>query len=122
MGDEPVGLAPGDEIALGSHVRLRFEHAPAAPGELPKWARLVRTDEWGEGQMHVLVLTEARISATADAVVRVPARLAAGDVLRVLPHGAGLAVLSLGAPEPVPLRDGQTLRVGGVAISVALEG
>jgi serine/threonine-protein kinase len=119
--NEPVELQNGDEIALGPHVRLAFEHAAAAAGELPRWARLVRTDDFGSGQVVVLVLTEAKISSAADASVWVPPGPAGGDMLRIRSDRTGLTVASLGAIEASPLTDGQTLRLGRLAISVALE-
>jgi hypothetical protein len=69
----------------------------------------------------VLVLTEAKISSAPDAAIRVPPEAAAGDVLRIRVEAGALVVLSLGSSYAVPLQDGQTLRVGGVAISVGLD-
>ena len=127
VGAAPVAKTPreirhGEELVLGKHVRVLFEHAPAAAGELPRWARLTRTDDAGGGQVFVLVLREVKISSGADAAVQLPAPLAAGDMLRVRSEGGVLVALGLGAAEGVPLRDGDSLRVGRVAISVATSG
>ncbi|MEI8255653.1 MAG: FHA domain-containing serine/threonine-protein kinase, partial [Deltaproteobacteria bacterium] len=59
VGSEPVSLVHGDEIAIGPHARLRYEHALVALGELPRWARFTRLDPWGCGRQHVLVLIDA---------------------------------------------------------------
>jgi hypothetical protein len=117
---EPVALAHGDVIAIGKHVQLRFEHAPATEGALPRWARLTRVDASGGGQTYVLVLTEAKFSSGSDAAVQLPASLAAGDILRVRAEDDGLVVVALGAEGSMPLQDGQLLRVGRVEINVAI--
>ncbi|GAC1507664.1 MAG: hypothetical protein NVS1B14_12480 [Vulcanimicrobiaceae bacterium] len=118
---EPLELHDGDTLAIGKYVRLNFAHAPASGGELPKWARLVRADEYGGEQVFVLVLTEAKISAGADAAIPIAAQSAGGDVVRLCAVNNDLAVQSIGAPEPMRLRDGETLRVGTVSVSVAIE-
>ncbi len=115
-----VALRDGDVIALGPHVRLRFEHAPSPRGVLPRWARLTRVDPHGAGLVHLLVLTEADVSGDEGAAVALPASLARGERLKLVPAGEGLS-FSTGASELSTARDGACARVGDVTITFAVE-
>ncbi len=114
-----VALQHGDVIALGPHVRMRFEHAPASRGVLPRWARLTRIDAYGAGLIHLLVLTEADVSGAPEAAVTLPARLARDSHLRLTPSTSGL-LFSLGG-SAFGVRDGARVRVGDVTVTFAVE-
>ncbi|MBI5512229.1 MAG: protein kinase [Deltaproteobacteria bacterium] len=113
-------LDHGQELRLGPHVRFVFEHAPCPIGALPPWARLTRTDPYGARQAHVLVLTEALLTADPASALPLPAERAGAEGLTIRNVGGALMVLTHRAAQPEPLRDGQLLRVGSVQLSVAL--
>lgn len=121
IGSSAVALDDDSEFALGPLLRWRFRHAPAPPGELPRWACVTRLDSFGAAQTHVVVLREAKVSAGADAAVRLDKTDAAGDLLMFRVVDGIIAALPLGGSEPVPLQDGQKLRLGRLVISVAIE-
>lgn len=115
-----VALQHGDEIGLGPHVRLRFEHSPAARGVLPRWARLTRIDPFGAGLVHLLVLTEAEISGDASAAIRLPPQLVSGASLRLIPSQHGFACAS-GQGASREVSDGTSVRLGEVTVTFAIE-
>ena len=119
VGSDPVEISNGDEIAVGSLVRFRFDEVPAPEGELPPWARLVRTDEFGGGQAFVWVLTEAPISAEPDAAIPLPPSAREGNPRAIKPTESGFALGPPGSQFNLPMRDGQTLRFGNVVIRVS---
>ncbi len=120
VGSEPVSLVHGDEIAIGPHARLRYEHAPVALGELPKWARFTRIDPYGGGRQHVLVLTDATASGHEDSAILLPPELCGEDSVRFHVGPAGLMVQTpTGGPEEI--HDGQQLFVGNLEILVVIE-
>lgn len=116
---EPARLEHGDEIGLGPHVRFLFEHAPSPAGVLPAWARLTRLDRHGEGVAHVLVLTEAAVSASPDAAIVAPAG-ARGEALILRARNGRLAALRDESEMPVELADGQRWRLGDTTWTVAV--
>jgi len=116
---EEAALRDGDLIALGPHVRLRFEQAFAMAGVLPGWARLTREDPYGAGLLHLLVLDVAEVSGAVGAAIRLPPGRARDGRL-VLACGDGELVAIAGGGS-LPVRDGMTVRVGDVAISFACE-
>lgn len=122
LGAEPRGvrLTHGDELGLGPHVRFVFEHAPATEGELPAWARLARADRYGAGVTHVFVLLDADIGADNTAAIPLGADVALGDRARIRLRGKRFVAVSAD-DEPVELRDGSTLRVGGATFAVAID-
>ncbi|MFO0602126.1 MAG: FHA domain-containing serine/threonine-protein kinase [Polyangiales bacterium] len=118
----PGGEAPlrdGDVVALGPHVRLRFEQAFAEAGVLPEWARLTRDDPYGAGLVHLLVLGAAEVSAAPWAAVRLPAERARGERAVLAAAGGDLTVTAGG--RTAPLRDGTAARVGDVTLTFARE-
>ena len=112
-------LRDGDVIALGPHVRLRFEHARALAGVLPDWARLTRDDPYGVGLIHLLVLNVAEVSGAPGAAIRLPTERARAERAELALVDGDLVVTAGGATSP--LRDGMAARVGDVAISFARE-
>ena len=113
-----MSLRNGDEVVLGERARFRFEQASARRGELPGWALLTRVESAGNSQVCVVLLTEATIGAASHAAVRLDPRLAGDESLRVRAVDSGLAIAKAGAPASEPLRDGQILRLGQLAILV----
>ncbi len=115
-----VPLQHGDEIGLGPHVKLSFEHAPTTRGVLPRWARLTRIDAFGAGLVHLLVLTEADISGDASAAIRVPTRLLKGEELRLTPTPSGFAC-ARGRDASREVSDGTSFKLGEVTVTFAIE-
>jgi Protein kinase domain/FHA domain len=115
-----TALRHGDEIALGPHITMRFEHAPSTPGVLPRWARLTRTDAYGSGLVHLLVLTSADVSSAPDAAVTLPSSLVGVQRLEIAPTAQGFTCThSQGTTSEV--RDGTSMKVGLVTVSFAVE-
>ncbi len=119
---EPTALFDGDEISLGPHARMNFQHAPARAGALPRWARLVRTDDYGSDQLCVLVLTEARIGADEEAAIPVPAYVTGDQSLRIRAHATGLALYDPATRTTTPLEASMDFPLGELTIHVTLRG
>ncbi len=115
-----ISLEHGDVIALGPHVRLRFEHAPTQRGVLPRWARLTRLDPYGAGLIHLLVLTEADVSSDENAAIKLPADLARDDSMRLAPTLRGFEY-SLGSGQLREVRDGTRALLGAITVTFAIE-
>ena len=121
-GPQGVRLAHGDELCLGPHVRYVFEHARCTEGELPAWARLSRADRYGAGASHVFVLLEAEVGASPEAAVALARDVAGAHLIKIRVRGRDFVAVQGDAEDPLPLRDGTRLRVGGATLEVAVDG
>lgn len=119
-GEDPVALAPEDEVGLGPYVRFVWEQADTGKGELPAWAKLTRVDRWGEGLVHVFVLREAVFGPEMKSTLVLPRELTGEASLRLtVRDGELLTKTALNAPT-VKLADGQVWKIGGVTFCVAM--
>jgi hypothetical protein len=119
--EDAVALATGDVIAVGPHVRLRYDQSATEHGVLPRWARLTRIDAYGRGLLHLLVLHEADIADDADAAIELPRAIAHGERVRVVAAGKHFEVVDAHGARQV-ISDGATVRLGEATIGFAIEG
>ena len=114
----PARLERGDELGVGPHVRLLFDHATTPSGALPAWARLTRIDRHGAGILHVLVLTEATLASSPGAAIL--SRDAGGQTLLLRARAGRIVALGDDSELPGELEDAQVLTVGDARWTVAV--